>query len=72
MEANLLSLEDVRMLLRGLDCLTERIRGSKEAEAEKAKAAGRIATLKARLEEGELCEAGSEEICASTRLGTFW
>ena len=71
MKADLLSLEDVRMLLKGLECLAEEVRSSKE-ERQIEQALAKISDLKAKLEEGQLCEAGSEEICASTRIGVFW
>ncbi len=72
MKTNLLSLEDVKLLRTALDHLAEEVRGSGESAGEVRKALGKISDLKGKLEEGGLCEAGAEEICASTRIGVFW
>jgi hypothetical protein len=72
MQTNSLTLGETRMLIRALDCLAKEVRASKDEPKGVDKALGEVAALKGKLEAGEYCEAGSEEICASTRLGVFW
>lgn len=72
MDTSLLSLAETKMLIQGLECLSREVQASGAGPKEVKKALEEIAALKLRLETGYLCEAGAEEICASTRLGVFW
>lgn len=72
MQTNSLTLGETRMLIRALDCLAKEVRASSEEPQKREKALGEVAALKGKIEAGDYCEAGSEEICASTRLGVFW
>jgi len=72
MQASVFSLIEVRMILKALDHLAAELKGGKEDAGKVQQALSEIKGLKAKLEAGDYCEAGAEEICASTRYGTFW
>jgi len=62
MDNRLLSYDEKRLLVRGLELL--------EAEGGPGDFAEKVRGLKARLD--DLCEPGAEDVCESTRIGTFW